>query len=180
MEIKNRQQMLIVVAIAAVALLASDKLLFKPLTKAWDNRSRQIKELRVRVRDGQALLQRDQVIRSRWAHMQANTLTNNTSAAEQKFFRSIDGWAQNSRVNILAVTPQWRRDADDHATYQCRIDASGNLSTLTRFIYEIQNDPAAVKLESVELTARDKEGQQLALALQLSGLVLTPQGQATR
>lgn len=180
MEIKNRQQLLIVAALAAVGLLAGDKLVFKPLSNAWDNRARQIKELRVRVRDGQALLQRDQIIRSRWAHMQASTLTNNASAAEQKFFRSIDLWAQNSRVNILAVTPQWRRDADDHATYQCRVDATGNLSTLTRFIYEIQNDPTAVKLESVELTARDKEGQQLALALQISGLVLTGQGQVTR
>jgi hypothetical protein len=179
-EIKNRQQLLIVAAIAAVALLGGDRLLFKPLTKSWDNRSMQIKELRERVRNGQALLQRDQVIRSRWAQMQGNTLTNNASAAEQRFFRSIDSWAQTSRASILAVTPQWRRDTDDHATYQCRVDASGNLPTLSRFIYEIQNDPMAVKLESVELTARDKEGQQLALALQLSGLVLTPKGQANR
>ncbi len=180
MEIKNRQQMLIVLAIAAVALLAGDKLVVTPLVKAWDNRSRDIKQLRQRVSEGQALLRREQTIRSRWATMKDNTLTNNTSAAEQRFFRSIDSWAGSSRVSILAVTPQWRRDADDHATYQCRVDASGTLSSLSRFLYEIQNDPMAVRLESVELTARDKEGQQLAMALQLSGLVLTPQGQATR
>ena len=32
----------------------------------------------------------------------------------------------------------------------------------------------ALRLESVELSARDKEGQQLSLGLQLSGLVLNP------
>jgi hypothetical protein len=32
----------------------------------------------------------------------------------------------------------------------------------------------ALKLELVELGARDKEGQQLSLGLQLSGLVLNP------
>lgn len=173
MEIKNRQQLLVAAAIAGVALLAGDKLVFGPLTNLWRTRSTQIKELRERVRQGQALVKRDLVIRERWAHMQSNTLTNNTSAAEQKFYRAIDSWSQNSRVNILAVTPQWRRDADDYATFQCRVDASGNLSTLSRFIYEIQDDPMGVRMESVELTARDKEGQQLALALQISGLVLT-------
>jgi len=33
----------------------------------------------------------------------------------------------------------------------------------------------ALKLESVELGARDKDGQQLSLALQVSGLVLNAQ-----
>jgi hypothetical protein len=179
-EIKNRQQMLIVAAIAAVALLVGDKLVFKPLTATWDKRARQIKDLRERVRDGQAIVRREQVIRSRWEHMQANTLTNNASAAEQRFFSAIDSWAQNSRASILAVTPQWRREAEDHATYECRVDASGNLSSLSRFIYEIQSERMAVNLESVELTARDKEGQQLALTLQISGLVLTSKSQGTR
>ncbi len=32
----------------------------------------------------------------------------------------------------------------------------------------------ALKLELVELGARDKEGQQLSLGVQLSGLVLSP------
>lgn len=180
MEIRNRQQILIVVSLAAVALLAGDKLLFKPLSAAWDSRSRRIKEMREQLRQGNALLQRDQPIRSRWAQMKSNTLTNNASAAEQTFFRAIDSWAQNSRVNILAVTPQWRNDEVDHATYQCRVDASGNLSSLSRFIYEIQNERMAVRLESVELTSRDKEGQQLAMTLQLSGLVLTSQSKLTR
>jgi hypothetical protein len=33
----------------------------------------------------------------------------------------------------------------------------------------------ALKLDSIELSARDKEGQQLVLSLQISGLVLTLQ-----
>ena len=174
MEIKNRQQVYVIVAIAAVALFAADKILFTPLTAAWNTRSARIKELRSQVVQGRALLQRDAAIRSRWAEIQKNSLTNNTSAAEQVLFRAIDQWAQNSRANILAVTPQWRSESDEFKTYQCRVDAAGNLSTLARFIYEVESEPMAVKLESVELTARDKEGQQLAMALQVSGLVLTP------
>jgi hypothetical protein len=32
----------------------------------------------------------------------------------------------------------------------------------------------ALKLESIEISSRDNDGQQLALGLQVSGLVLTP------
>ena len=58
-----------------------------------------------------------------------------------------------------------------------RVEASGNLATLSRFLYEIEKSPMALKLDSVEITARDKDGQQLALGLQVSGLVLnSPEG----
>ncbi len=35
MKIRNRQQMLAVLAIAVIALFAGDKLLFTPLVRAW-------------------------------------------------------------------------------------------------------------------------------------------------
>jgi hypothetical protein len=60
-------------------------------------------------------------------------------------------------------------------TLDCRVEASGDLGTLSRFVYDIEKDPMALKLESVELSTRDDTGQQLTLGLQISGLVLTPQ-----
>ena len=48
------------------------------------------------------------------------------------------------------------------------------MSTLTRFLYEVEKDPIALKVDSMDITARDNDGQQLALALQISGLLLNP------
>ena len=39
MQIKNRQQLLTVLAVAAVALFAGDHLVWEPLTKAWSGRA---------------------------------------------------------------------------------------------------------------------------------------------
>ena len=58
-------------------------------------------------------------------------------------------------------------------TLECRADASGSLSALTRFLYEIEKDPLALRIDSLEITARDNTGQQLSLNLQVSGLLLT-------
>jgi hypothetical protein len=174
-QIKNRQQLLVIGAIAAVALFAGDRLVLSPILAAWSGRAKNISTLRQKISDAKSLAQREQSIRRRWDQMSRNTLTNNTSAAEQQVFRAVDLWAQNSGVVISAVTPQWKHDSDDYMTFDCRVDAAGDLSKLSRFLYSVERDPMALKLELVELGARDKEGQQLSLGLQLSGPVLTPQ-----
>jgi hypothetical protein len=121
------------------------------------------------------LVQRELGIRSHWEDMQRRALTNNPSAAEQQVFRAIDSWAQDTGVVINAITPQWKHDSDDYTTYQCRVDAAGDINRLSRFLYRVEREPLALKVEAIELSARDKEGQQLSLGLQLSGLVLNPQ-----
>ena len=175
MQIKNRQQLLTVLTIAAVALFAGDRLVLSPLLKAWSGRAKRITDLRQKITDATMLAQREQSIRSRWEQWSRNTLPNNTSAAEQKVFQAIDFWAQDSGVAISAITPQWKHDSDDYMTFECRVDAAGDLGKLSRFLYSVERDPMALKLELVELGARDKDGQQLSLGLQLSGLVLTAQ-----
>jgi hypothetical protein len=171
-QIKNRQQLLVIGAVVAIALFAGDQLVLSPLSKAWSARAKRISELRNEITDGKVLVQREQSIRSRWEEMSSNALTNNTSAAEQQVFKAIDLWAQNSGVTVSAITPQWKHDSDDYMTFECRVDAAGDLGKLSRFLYSVERDPMALKLELVELGARDKEGQQLSLGLQLSGLVL--------
>ncbi len=175
MQIKNRQQLLAIVAGAAIGLFAADKLLLTPLTHLWGRRADQVAKLRKDVDDGKRLVAREQSLRSRWEQMRANTLTNNQSQAEQLVLKAFDGWAQKSGVSITSISPQWKHDADDFMTLECRVDATGKLETVKDFLYSIEKDPLALKLEMVEISTRDPEGQLLNLGLQISGLVLTPQ-----
>jgi hypothetical protein len=172
-KINNRQQLLVIVAIAATVLLFADRAVFAPLLGVWKTRATQITELRNQVTHGTTVLKDEQSIRRRWDAMRRNALPPDPSFAEAQVLRSFDNWARSSRENITMITPQWKRE-DDYLSLECRVDASGDLSTLARFLYEIERDPVAVKLESVELTAHDAAGQQMTLALQASGLVLIP------
>jgi len=47
-----------------------------------------------------------------------------------------------------------------------------SIQALARFLYSVETRPLALKVESVEITSRDNDGQQLSLALQVSGVVL--------
>ena len=51
-------------------------------------------------------------------------------------------------------------------------DGFGDIASLTRFLYELEMDPLAYKVDSVKITAQDKEGSQLSLNLKMSGLLL--------
>jgi len=173
MQIKNRQQLLMIVAGVAFALWLGDALVFTPLVKLWRSRSTRVVELRKKVNDGEALVRRDLAIRSRWSQMQSNTLPDNASLAEQQVLAAFDKWSQDARVSVNSITPQWKPDNDDYTTLECRVDASGSVGTLGLFLYNLEKDPMALRVESVEITARDKDGQQLSLGLQVSGLVLS-------
>lgn len=176
MQIKNRQQLLIIVAGVAFGLLLGDSLVFSPLVKLWKSRSTRIADLGKKVKNGEELLRRETILQSRWNHMQANTLTNSPSMAEQQVLAAFDKWSQDARISVNSITPQWKRDNDDYQTLECRVDASGSVGSLGRFLFNIEKDPLALKIESVEITARDKDGQQLSMGLQISGLVLSPVG----
>ena len=175
MKIKNRQQLLGLAAILGVAVLVSDKLIITPLISGWKERSASIAELKKSVNQGAVLLQREAAIRSRWGSMKTNTLPENISAAENEMLQGFERWSQDSRISISSIKPQWKRPGDDYMTLECRADGFGSLQTLTRFLYDMEKDPLALRVDSVEITSRDNDGQQLSLALQVSGLLLNPE-----
>jgi hypothetical protein len=172
MNLRNRQQLLGLLAIAAVGLLAGDRLVFSPLVRSWKERSRRITELQRAVTQGTQLLERESAIRTRWEQMRTNALSGEVSVAQSQVLQAFDRWSRDSGVSIGSIRPQWKGNADEALTLECRADASGNLSALTRFLYELENDPLAVKVDSVEITAQDSNGQQLTMAVQVSGLLL--------
>jgi len=174
---KNRQQLLTIAAVAVVAIFALDKVVLSPLGNAWTARNKRVKELRDRVANGNQLLRREEALRSRWDQMRTNTLPNNSSLAEQILLKDFDKWSKDSGLSLNLLNSQWKHDAEDYMTLQYRIEAGGNLNSVTRFLYELEKSSTALKLDNVEIGSHDNEGQQLTLGLQVSGLVLGAQEQ---
>jgi len=172
LNLRNRQQMLTIFALVVVALWAGDKLLLTPLTKSWRERNLRIADLRKAISQGSQLLERERTIRERWETMRTNTLPKEVSQAEGAVLKAFDRWSEDSRISITSIQRQRKQNADDYMTVEFRVDGFGSLATITRFLYEIEKDPIALKVDQVTLSARDNEGSQLTLGLQVSGLLL--------
>jgi hypothetical protein len=174
-KINNRQQMLAIAAGAIVALFAADKMILTPLAHSWSARSERIEKLRKQVADGRGLIQRERSLRARWEDMRSNALSNNTSVAEQQMLKGVDRWGQGSRTTILSISPQWKHDTEEYMTLECRVEASGSLDSISRFLFNLERDPLAIKVQSADITSHDTDGRQFSLGLQISGLVLASQ-----
>ena len=72
------------------------------------------------------------------------------------------------------------RGQDDYKTLECRADVAGNLQSIAHFLYQVERDPLGVKVDTLELTTRNPEGSQLALVIQVSGLLLNPSKKSSR
>lgn len=174
MKAKNRQQLLLWIAGAAVGLLLVETVVVDPLVALWKPRATRLAQLRKSVADGALLLERETDLHATWNGMRTNTLPRETSAAESQMLRAFAGWARDGNVTLNSVRPQWKRQSDDYQALECRVDVAGNLPSLTRFLYAIETDPLAVRVDDVQLTVRDSAGQQLTLNLEVSGLWLEP------
>ena len=173
MQIKNRQQLLIVAAVSIFGLLLADQIFLTRLGRLWSDRSAQIAKLRKDVTAGKQLVSRAQSLTTHWADMKKNTLPPDPSLAEQKVYKAFEKWSHDSRISLTSITPQWKKDSDEYSTLQCRVEASGDMRAVTQFLYDIEQDPMALRIENLELSSRDNEGLQLAVGMQVTGLVLT-------
>jgi hypothetical protein len=174
---KNRQQLLAIIAGLAIALFFADRFVITPLTKTWKAHNDKIDELNKPLAQGEILVDRADRIRESWDNMRTNTLPINLSAAENNVLKAFDRWKERSGMTISSIKPQWKRTAEDYMVLECRADGFGTIDSISRFLYEMEKDPLALRVDSVEINARDNNGQQLALGLQVSGLLLTPEDQ---
>ncbi len=163
-----------IIAAVGVALLVGDKFVRAPLYEAWKSRKARIADLTKKLAQGRQLIERERTIHERWRHISTNTLPSNLSQAEGQVLKAFDQWSQDSRISIAGIKPQWKHPADDYMTLECRADAAGNIQAVSRFLYAVEKDPLAFKVDSVEITSKDSTGQQLTLALQVSALLLNP------
>jgi len=174
MNLNKRQQILAVLAIAMVAFYVANKLVFTPLENNWKARSGRIAKLKEEVRDGAETLKRETALHSQWDRMRTNTLASAKPEAESQMLKAFEHWSQEGGVSVSSVRPQWKEAEDDYKTLECRADVSGSLPAIAHFLYQVERDPLGVKVDSLELTTRNTEGSQLALVIQVSGLLLNP------
>jgi Tfp pilus assembly protein PilO len=172
MKIENRQQFLVMLTIAVVALYVGVNFIIEPLGGWWSSRQAQVRELRQKVKDGQFLIKNEQTIRNNWGEMQSNSLPANTSLAEAQLLHSVDDWSRNSGAEVTSLMPQWKNESTNYMTLACRVETAGDISTLSSFLYDLEKGPMALRLDAIELGAHDKEGQQLTMSVEINGLAL--------
>ena len=126
------------------------------------------------VTEGRGIIERRTAPRL-WKEMQEQALPKDPAKAEQDLITAFDRWGRASNIELGSIKPQWKRGTTSRfSQLECRVDATGSVATLSRFLHEVEKSTLALRVDSVELMARDENGQKLTLGLLVSGLRLTP------
>lgn len=175
METKNREKMLLIAVGVCVGLLLVNYLVISPLTSSWSARQDKIKELRNTIANGRILMNSAKSITDQWDHMRTNTLNPDETVAQSQLFKAFQVWAQTNGVVLVGQRAQ-RKDSDDPAynNEEWHADVTGDLTQIFHFLGSVEASPMGLKVDAVELSARDDRGAQLALGLTVSGLILNP------
>ncbi len=175
MTTKERERIYAFAAAICLAILVGDRLVWSPIHNVWAKRSERIAELKKSLNNGEVLVGREARITVTWDEMKKLALPPEPSLAENNLLKSVDRWVQESGLTVTSLRPQWAQPEDPNdgfAELKCYVVARGDLREISRFLYEMETDPLAIKVEDVALAARDSTGNDLSLTVRLSGLVL--------
>jgi hypothetical protein len=171
----KRQRWLILLAGAGLLLLILDRIVFTPLGDVWQAHAAEIQRLRGSVASGHGVIARNAQTRRVWADIQSAALPKDQAQSEHDVISAFESWGRTSGIELGSIKPLWKHGAaDGYSVLECRLDATGTLPTLSRFLYELEKSPLALRADSVELISRDDTGQKLTLSLIVTGLRLAP------
>ncbi len=177
MDTQRREKILILASIFCISALAADKILLPPLINLWSARNLEITELGESLVKGKSLLGRETMMKSRWREMKNSALPQNITEAENLVLKAVDRWVQESRIQGTSFKFQWRDNEENYSLLECRASYVGTMKSIVRFLYELEVDPLALKLEEVELSPRDESGKSVLLIIRFTGLLFVEEKQ---
>jgi hypothetical protein len=174
-DVPNRQLLLIKIAAAGLGLLILNTVVISPLGDLWTGHADEIARLKTSVAEGRNLIARGPGLQQHWTEMQAAALPRDPAQAEHDVIGGFETWSRATGVDLGSVKLLWKHaTTDDYSLLECRLDATGTLTALSRFLFEVERSPLALRVESNELLSRDESGQRLTLSLIATGLRLSP------
>lgn len=171
----KRQRWLILIAGGGILLLGLDRIVLTPLGEVWRADTTEIQQLKGSVANGRSLIAREARTRQVWAEIQSGALPKDQAQSEYDVLSAFENWGRTSGVELGSIKPLWKHGAtENYSLLECRLDATGTLAALSRFLYELEKSPMALRADSVDLVSRDESGQRLTLSLTITGLRLVP------
>ena len=169
-----RQTLLAVVGGVCFGLVVLDYAIIEPMIHAWSEQSDRLATLRRKVDSGRKLLEREKIIRDRWAEMQRANLPDDDSAAMGEAINAMARWKLSSGIGLPSLTPpQQPREDNGYDDFEFRATVTGTETSIGQFLYALETDPIPVNLQECEIATRDAKGEALTLTARFSFARLT-------
>jgi hypothetical protein len=175
MVLSQRERMIVIAAISAVALLVLDQVALSPILAKLDQLRSDEKLYSEKLRDASLLFQRRKATEARWNQMVADGLKSDAADTEDALDHAAYEWAQASGLTLKSCTPERttqreRSEEIPHGEVVLYVVGAGDMSAVAHFLYAAQTSKLPVRPEDVEISSRREAADDLTMTLHISGL----------
>jgi hypothetical protein len=164
-----RQRLLVYGALACIALLLADRLVFGPAADALREHRRRVGALQTDVHTAHLLIDQADVWKQRMDEFRAHALPPGRSAAENDVIKTVREWADDCRLTVSAMRTRWRPE-DELPCLEVHLNAVGDLEAVTRFLHTAETAQRPVRVTSVSLTSSSASRRTLSLTVDLEAV----------
>jgi hypothetical protein len=102
-------------------------------------------------------------------------LSADATAAENILYTKVRDWAQDARMSPPSVQPTRSNEKEkDFFKLTFRVQGSGSMSQISRFLYEIKRTTIPVQINELQVTSNKENTDDLKLTLTISTIYLAP------
>lgn len=177
MNLSKRERYAALAALLMVAVLLLDQYVLSPVLNKLETARTEKDRLAAELDQAEALFHRQRIQAERWQRMVESGMRRTPEAAESAMFHALREWSGQSGLAMSSLKPGKSQPVgeSDMVELTFQLAGSGNMRSVARFLWSIENAAMPVKLQQVTIGSRRDGVDDLSLQIRLSSICLPPQ-----
>lgn len=160
--LSQRERNILFLAVFIILCVVSYILIIEPLRKNWQELNESISSKEMQVLKNQKILAQKDIIAQLYDRYAENIKMKGTVEEETAvILREIENIARTSNTYITDIKPLKVGDREFYKEYFVELETEGDISNLTKFIYDLQNSKQILKVKYLRLNPKSETGDVL-------------------
>lgn len=168
MVLSRRERYILLGTLAAVAVLATDRLAISPMLDRLSAAEARRAALTAELGRAQALMGHRRELAPRWGEMVRTGMKNDPAEAESQILHAIRDWTEESRLGLSLLKPDRLTEKSRLPEIGFQASGTGSLGGVARLLWQIQTAPIPIKVAEVQISARKEGADDLSFQFRLS------------
>ena len=171
MALTRRELSLLILTVAAILLLLSDKYVITPvLAKRAETSELKKQKEEIRREYDEIVSTKGPAYRRKWKEMVQNGLGDNPAKAEIRVVRFLNEISAKYNVVISSIQPEYAGESEGTGEIEFIIAGSGYALDAYKFIWHMETSQQPLKILSVQVSSKDSQTGMASLQLKVSTL----------
>jgi len=174
MTLSKRERTILYFCIAIGVVATLYVYIIEPKIKGWKLLCEQIRTKELKLERDLRIVARQQQLERKFANIKERlkTLSSNQRQAGL-WLRQLENLAKETNIQISNIQPLSSEEYNFYKKSTVNLIAECDLSSLTKFLYKIQNLPQLINIETLQITPATYDASLLKVEMLISSLLLS-------